>query len=88
MIPTRTAVGGTCVEQFLGCCRIGQRDANRLCTLQRKVQVFLVQLDAETGIEGAEGMLKMVNLTVMRGDDESFSYTISSVVMKKIESEK
>ena len=36
----------------------------------------------ETGIKGVEDMLKIVKLTVMLGDSESFSYIVSSVIMK------
>ena len=41
--------------------------------------------EEETGIEGVTDMLKIANLTVTFGDEESFSYVISSVIMKKIE---
>ena len=37
----------------------------------------------DTGIEGAEGMLKMINLSVTLGENESLSYSVSTVVMKK-----
>lgn len=39
----------------------------------------------DTGIKGAEGMLKVVNLTVTFGDNESLSSTVSSVIMKKVD---
>lgn len=37
----------------------------------------------ETGISGVEGMLKIVNLTITLGENETLSYDISSVVMKE-----
>lgn len=36
----------------------------------------------ETGIEGVEGMLKLIDLTVTLGDNTSFSYVVNSVVME------
>ena len=39
--------------------------------------------ESETGIEGVEGMLKIVNLTVTRGESGSLAYRVSTVVMKK-----
>ncbi|SOZ36500.1 hypothetical protein CBM2605_A280091 [Cupriavidus neocaledonicus] len=47
------AVGRAGVEQLLRGGGVGQRHAQRLGTLQRQVQVLLVQLDAEARIEGA-----------------------------------
>ena len=39
----------------------------------------------ETGIIGLEEMLKVVDLTVSRGDDENMVYRVRSVIMAKIE---
>lgn len=39
--------------------------------------------EGETGIKGAEGMLKIINLTVSLGENESMSYSVSTVVMKR-----
>ncbi len=41
--------------------------------------------EEETGITGAEDMLKVVDLTVSRGDDENMVYRVRTVVMTKIE---
>ena len=39
----------------------------------------------DTGIPGAEDLLKVVSLTVSRGDDEDMVLQVKTVVMKKIE---
>ena len=39
----------------------------------------------ETGIVGAGEMLKVLDLTISRGDDENMLYRVRSVVMAKIE---
>ena len=39
----------------------------------------------ETGITGAEDMLKVVDLTVSRGNDENMVYRVRTVVMARIE---
>jgi general secretion pathway protein I len=39
----------------------------------------------ETGIAGTEGMLKLVTLTVRRGEDEHQSFRLRSVIMEGIE---
>jgi len=39
----------------------------------------------DTGIEGVEDMLKMVDLTIVRGDDEAMTLHVRTIVMKKIE---
>ena len=36
----------------------------------------------ETGIEGVEDMLKLANLTVTFGENESLSYVLSSIIVK------
>jgi general secretion pathway protein I len=41
--------------------------------------------EEETGIPGAEDMLKVVDLVVSRGDDENMVYRVRTVVMARIE---
>ena len=53
MIPRRAAGGHRGVEQLLAGGRIGQTDAERTRSLQREVQILLMQRDAEAGIEVA-----------------------------------
>lgn len=42
----------------------------------------------ETGIIGADEMLKVVDLTMSRGDDENMVYRIRSIIMSEIKPEK
>lgn len=42
----------------------------------------------ETGIEGVEDLLKIANLTVTFGENESLSFIVSSVIMAKVEPKK
>ena len=42
----------------------------------------------ETGIIGADEMLKVVDLTMSRGDDENMVYRIRSIIMAEIKPEK
>ena len=53
MVPFAAATGGAGVEQLLAGRRVRQADMERLRPLQRQVEVFLVQLDAEPRIEAA-----------------------------------
>ncbi|GAB4344642.1 MAG: hypothetical protein Kow0089_21280 [Desulfobulbaceae bacterium] len=41
--------------------------------------------ESETGIEGSADMLKAVDVTVFRGGKEGSSYTVRTVIMKRIE---
>ena len=41
--------------------------------------------EAETGIAGSDGMLKLVTLEVRRGDDANQTFSVRSVIMTEIE---
>ncbi|MCK5517017.1 MAG: type II secretion system minor pseudopilin GspI, partial [Desulfobulbaceae bacterium] len=41
----------------------------------------------DLGIKGSDGLLKVVDLTVSRGNDEELTYQVRSVIMVKIEPE-
>src|SRR2546421_23628 len=53
MVPALAAEGGGGVEQLLGRRRVGQGEAEGARALEGKVQILLVQFDAEAGVEGA-----------------------------------
>src|SRR5215203_3030412 len=53
VVPSGAALCDAGVEQLLGGCGVGQRDADLTRARQRKIEVLLVQLDAEARIEGA-----------------------------------
>src|SRR3954464_2903847 len=53
MVPLSAALGGTGIEKLLGTGGIGQRKVKRTCAGQSKIQVLLVQFDAEARIEVA-----------------------------------
>src|SRR3546814_8771027 len=53
VVPAGPTVGGAGVEQLLRGCRVGKADAQSLGALQGEVEVLLVQLEAEAGLEGA-----------------------------------
>ena len=53
VIPRAPAVCGAGVEQLLAGRGIRQRNAQLAAGLQRKVQIFLMELDAKAGIERA-----------------------------------
>src|SRR3974390_1075849 len=53
MVPLGTAMRRAAVEQLLRGRRVGERQPDRPRGRERKVEILLVQLDAEAGIEGA-----------------------------------